>query len=133
MANSFFCIAIWIIWHNLLFQKIIGESDLVEKYIYDFSLDYENLCYGFAKGEISEGKFMSSFVAHKLEVEKLIENCKSAENEELVVLTDYANLMIVHFSKVFDKFYSSTSKQSVCYEFFVSFVLVYVDLCDNLQ
>ena len=34
-----------IIWHNLLFQKIVGESDLVEKYIYEFSdaLKPENL------------------------------------------------------------------------------------------
>lgn len=102
-------------------------------YIYDFSLNFEQLCYGYVKGDTSEGKFMSSFLAHKLEVEKLIENCALVQNKELSAVCDYANLMIVYFEKVFDKFYQSTSKQSVCFEFFVSFVLCYSSLCDNLQ
>lgn len=102
-------------------------------YIYEFSINFEQLCYGYAKGDMSEGKFMSSFLAHKLEIEKQIENCNHAKIDELSVVVDYANLMIVYFEKVFDKFYTSTSKQSVCFEFFVSFALCYTSLCDNLQ
>lgn len=116
---------------NLLKQNHV-YFDLFN-YLYNFSLNFEQLCYGYSKGELGEGKFMSSFLAHKLEIEKLIQNCDEYCNNELSMIVDYANLIIVQFEKVFDKFYSSSSKQSVCFEFYVNFVIIYIDLCNNLQ
>lgn len=117
------------------YQSLLKENQVyfdLFNFLYNFTNSYENLCYDYIKGQISEGRFMSQLLAEKLNIEKQLELCKKNENKKLLVLTQYANLLLVHFNKVFDKFYTSTNKESICYELFVNFCLTYIDMCNNL-
>ncbi len=92
-----------IIWHNLLFQKIIGESDLVEKYIYDFSeeLKPENL--------IKNNKIVTTEVKLNGSIYKVLGNLvrTSEKNERehytlslyFIDITDYSLLLKKHFEE----------------------------------
>ena len=92
-----------IIWHNLLFQKIIGQSDLVEKYIYDFSeeLKPENL--------IKNNKIVTTEVKIKGNIYKVLGNLvRTGEKNDkehytlslyFIDVTDYSLLLKKHFEE----------------------------------
>jgi len=58
-----------IIWHNLLFQKIIGESDLVEKYVYEFSEELKEAAVKFLDDYIISGDSNLTKIGAKFDVE----------------------------------------------------------------
>jgi len=92
-----------IIWHNLLFQKIVGESDLVEKYIYDFSeeLKPENL--------IKNNRIVTTEVKLNDKIYRVLGNLvrTSEKNEKehytlslyFIDITDYSLLLKKHFEE----------------------------------
>lgn len=92
-----------IVWHNLLFQNIIGEKDLVEKYIYEFAeeLKPENL--------IKNNKILTQEVKIKGRVYKVLGNLvrtsekNSKEHYTLslyfIDITDYSMLLKKHFEE----------------------------------
>lgn len=92
-----------IVWHNLLFQNIIGEKDLVEKYIYEFAeeLKPENL--------IKNNKILTQEVKIKDRVYKVLGNLvrtsekNSKEHYTLslyfIDITDYSMLLKKHFEE----------------------------------
>ncbi len=102
-------------------------------YLFNFQSILENLCFSFAKGELSEGKLMSSLVEAKLEIQKLVSLCESENIKDLKPIINSAGLVASYIDNAFDKFFSATSKESVCYELGVRFVVCYIELCDNLQ
>jgi len=92
-----------IIWHNLLFQKLIGESDLIEKYIYEFSEDLkpENL--------IKNNKIVTTEVNLNGRIYKVLGNLvRTTEKNEkehytlslyFIDITDYSLLLKKHFEE----------------------------------
>ena len=59
--------------------------------------------------------------------------CQTENIQGLTEVINSANLVAEYIDYAFDKFFSATSKESVCYELCVKFVLCYIELCDNLQ
>lgn len=92
-----------IIWHNLLFKKIVEENDLIEKYVYDFAeeLKPENL--------IKNGKIIPTEVKIKDRVYKVLGNLVkiNEKNEKehftlslyFIDITDYNLLLKKHFEE----------------------------------
>lgn len=92
-----------IIWHNLLFQRIIGEKDLIEKYIYEFAeeLRPENL--------IKNNRIVSTDVKLNGKIYKVLGNLvrtseKNAKEHYTLSLyfidiTDYSMLLKKHFEE----------------------------------
>ena len=92
-----------IIWNNLLFQKMIGEKDLEERYIYEFAeeLKPENL--------IKNNKIVSQEIKIKGRIYKVLGNLvrisKEGEKEHYTLslyfidTTDYSLLLKKHFEE----------------------------------
>lgn len=92
-----------IIWHNLLFQRIVGEKDLVEKYVYEFAeeLKPENL--------IKNNKIVSTEVKLNGKIYNVLGNLvrtsekNSKEHYTLslyfIDVTDYSLLLKKHFEE----------------------------------
>ena len=92
-----------IIWHNLLFKKIVDENDLVEKYIFDFApeLKPENL--------IKNGSIIPTDVKINGKVYKVLGNLVKINEKDskehytlslyFIDITDYNLLLTKHFEE----------------------------------
>jgi len=115
------------------FQNQIKQNDVAFELLKFLNNHLESLqqdVFDFAKGETSEGKFMSKIIADKIELEKLISR---QNNDELKLLKDYSKVVAELFDTFVNKFYVSDKQNSLCYEFMTNFYLTYFELCENLQ
>lgn len=101
------------------------------KIIYNFFDEYQELMFLFAKGEIGEGKFMSSLVAKKLEIEK--QKIEYIKDNEFVEFEELLTKIISHFDYLFSKFYAVEIKESLCYEFFIYYCQTFIEFCKKIN
>ena len=103
------------------------------KFLSEFDKNLQSLIFGYSKGEISDGKLMSGLVGYKLDLQNLLKIVSSQNIEDLASLKSTSESLIESIDYVFDKFFSTSSKESLCHELLAGFVVLYIDLCNNLQ
>lgn len=92
-----------------------------------------NLEMRFLSGEITDNDLCSKLLTLKFDNDDLIEEIKSAEDNDYGDLVlNYANLEEMYFSSFFNNFFESDKKSSVICEFVVSLALLKVDFFNNL-
>ena len=117
-------------------QKEVRESQGYYKFFnfkrefFQFFLDKEM---EYIKGNLSDGKFISWIISKRLELNSIKEEfIKDSKIESFMVINQFADVFVLHFDNLLNKFFESTKKQSLICEFYCNLVLTNADMCDNL-
>lgn len=118
------------------YRKLLKQNDcyfIIYKKIYDLIDENESLIFNYVKGEIGDGKFISTLLAEKIELEKLKESCEKQKVVDLEVLLEYISILLSHYENILNKFYTVDLKESLCFEFFINYVQTYIELSNNFN
>lgn len=115
-----------------LFKQYQNHFDLF-KFIYNLPQTLETYCYEYICGRIKEGEFISSLTKIKLEIQSKQKLCEQEPNDELNPLYNIINDIINNIDNLFNKFFISSKKESLCYECYSNVSYEFIKLCDNFQ
>lgn len=118
------------------YKNIIKKNDFhlqQFKQLNNFLSEYQEIMFLYAKGEISEGKFISTMLAKKIDIEQLKLKCEKENVSDLKLFDEYVGIFISQFDYLLTKFYSIDTKESLCFEFFINYCQTYIDFCKILN
>ena len=101
-------------------------------FMYDFCGSfYEKQMY-FLSGKISETEFLTNMVSKRLEIDRI---CKEIKNDDsfLQEIQNYVELFYMQITNFLNNYYLSKSKQTYLLEFWVEFVINYVEFYNSLE